>query len=143
MKKHLIYLSILMFLPGILCAQAAGNVYYNQKRKATYKEEAAYGGIAGYGNQSAYQQQAVYDTQYYYGQGADSVMTIRSSVLINVQPDAYKMILGLTQVGENMQEVHDKITQRIDNVTQGLTSLGIPQDAIYIDFISQAPIFGI
>ncbi|MEA3447290.1 MAG: SIMPL domain-containing protein [Bacteroidota bacterium] len=146
MKKQLIYVSILVFLPGILCAQAAGNVYYNQKLSKSSMTETDYGGIAGYGNQATYQQQAAYNAPAYYGQygqAADSVMTIRSSVLINVKPDAYKMILGLTQVGENMQEAHDKITRRIDNVTQGLTSLGISQDAIYIDFISQAPIFGI
>jgi uncharacterized protein YggE len=93
--------------------------------------------MAGYGNQPGYQQQAANNTQYYdYGQGADSVMTIRSSVLINVKPDAYKMVIGLTQVGENMQEAHDKITERIDNVRSGLEALGIEENAVYVDFIS-------
>ncbi len=101
MKKQIIYLTILVFIPGFLVAQAAGNMYYNQKLSNKHKAETSYGGaMAGYGNQPGYQQQAANNTQYYdYGQGADSVMTIRSSVLTNVKPDAYKMVLGLTQVG--------------------------------------------
>lgn len=42
-----------------------------------------------------------------------------------------------------MQEAHDKITERIDNVRSGLEALGIEENAVYVDFISQAPIFGI
>jgi hypothetical protein len=39
MKKQLIYLTILVFITGFLVAQAAGNMYYNQKLSNKYKAE--------------------------------------------------------------------------------------------------------
>ncbi|MFO7791276.1 MAG: SIMPL domain-containing protein [Bacteroidales bacterium] len=140
MKRRLIYFTLLVFLPGTIIAQAAGNVFYNQNRKAKYQSEDAYSGVPASNVQAASQDYAYnqWETQY-----ADSVMAVQADVMINVKPDAYKMVLGLTQVGENLKETHDKINGRISSLKDGLEKVGISQETVYVDFISQAPIFGV
>lgn len=130
---------ILIVLPGILFGQAAGNYYFNQKQMpASTNSASVYQG--NYGNQT-YQQN--YQTPYYGShQVADSVMALHANVLFNVKPDAYTMVLGLTQVGEGLEDTHLKINERIGKLKDGLENLGISKDVVYRDFISQAPIFG-
>ncbi|HKK67751.1 MAG TPA: SIMPL domain-containing protein [Bacteroidales bacterium] len=137
-KPHLIAL-FLILLPVTVFSQAAGNYFYNQKRSVSYEGEMDYGGMTA-SNQAAYQQTYAYNqwTTVY----ADSVMSIQADVLMNVKPDAYTMALGLTQVGENLEEAHNKINTRINSLKTGLAEMNLPEEAIFVDFISQAPIFG-
>ncbi|MFP4664548.1 MAG: SIMPL domain-containing protein [Bacteroidales bacterium] len=138
-KLHLIAL-LLILLPVTLFSQAAGNYFYNQKRTVSYSAEPDYSAV-NTTNQYASQQSHAYNQ--WQTDNPDSVLTIQADVLMNVKPDAYTMVLGLTQVGENIEEAHNKIKQRINGLKNGLASLGVNQDAVFVDFISQAPIFGV
>jgi hypothetical protein len=140
MNRFTTFLLIVLFsCPIIGFSQAAGNFFYNQKAKVSSSSEAAdfSGGI--------YQTQT-YNNAGYYADAwktsqSDSVMHLNVSVMMNQRPDAWVMILGLTQVGESMEDTHEKINSRISALKNGLSG-DFEADDYYIDFISQAPIFG-
>ncbi len=138
MNRMKLFLLIMIFsCPVIGFSQAAGNFFYNQKASGSARLESDYtGGI--------YQTEAYYNNNagYYTDKSAiDSVMELSVSVMMNQRPDAWVMILGLTQVGESMEDTHEKINDRISKLQTNLGS-DFSSDDYYIDFISQSPIFG-
>ena len=57
---------------------------------------------------------------------------------MNVKPDTYILIIGLSQISENLETCFELIDQRIANFT---SEAEINKENLYIDFISQTPIF--
>jgi len=138
-SMKLLFVIMLFVYPIIGFSQAAGNFFYNQKASVSPASESDYysGGIH---QSQTYNNTGYYDNSWKTAQ-SDSVMHLNVSVMMNQRPDAWVMILGLTQVGENMEDSHQKINNRIAALKN---ELGSDFDAadFYVDFISQAPIFG-
>lgn len=134
MKRIFLFI-LMLFVSVVTFSQAAGNFYDNQKAQRTSYESYDQGLYQGFTNNNAYYGQT------YTTSSADSVMSISATVMMNQAPDAWVMILGLSQVGEDLEETHLKINQRIDALKNSLGD-GFEDDDFYIDFISQSPIFG-
>lgn len=71
----------------------------------------------------------------------DSTITISANVLFNKTADSYTAILGISQMGESIEAAHGLINERIQNLTTSLGLQGIKKESIYIDIISQVPVF--
>ncbi len=135
MKKTILFLLTGITLIGAY-AQGAGNwAYQNKKTKSTEYDYAyeTFGGVEQ-NNANLYQ-----SNQYYnYYTANDTVIHIEVKALMNVKPDTYILILGLSQISENLETCFELIDQRIASfVSEG----NIGSENVYIDFVSQTPIF--
>lgn len=143
MKKHFYSITVLFLLvPALLAGQGAGNWYYNQEvsKKSLSSTTNVYDmeSQAGYNYRGAYQQAQAYLPVSY---GSDTTFTLEAKALMNVRADEYVIILGTMQVGETVEACHELINKRLEAFSGSLTSLGIKKEDLYIDFISQCPIF--
>lgn len=62
-------------------------------------------------------------------------------VLTNHVPDAYLAIFNVMQLGENVEEANQLMQTRLDSIMMGLDKIGIPKSEVFIDMISQIPIY--
>jgi hypothetical protein len=130
-KAALLSISILFSLS--IFAQGAGNWAYQSKSEKSYgiRDSNDYeGGL--YSRTDPYQQQTYYTT------ANDTVIYIDVKALMNLKADTYIMILGLSQISENLENCFDLTDQRI---AAFLSEAGINEKDVYVDFISQTPIF--
>lgn len=134
--KKAILLSLLFSSSLFIFAQGAGNWAYQSKSDgnlSSYKEvlnDELYGDI--------FSQDNGYYQQPYYTVSNDTVIYIDVKALMNVKADTYIMILGLSQISENLENCFDLTDQRI---AAFLSEAGIKDEDAYVDFISQTPIF--
>lgn len=68
-------------------------------------------------------------------------VTIDVKALMNVLADRYVAVFNIRQAGETAVSVNDLMAARIENFTKDLATLGIPAENIYIDMISQVPVY--
>ncbi len=134
--KTLSLLFVMVFGASLSFSQGAGNYMFNQS-KSSKKDYAAYD-YETQRNQS-------YD---YFAPSApampranDTVCYLQATVLMNVEPDSYVIILGTSQVGESLDVCHQLLDQRIADFLEAIAPDGISTNDLYVDFISQAPIF--
>ena len=131
MKNALIIVIITAICSSIF-AQGAGNWAYQSKSKGeSYIEE-------------DYKLPVFDQTNSYYGYNGysystnDTVVYLNVKALMNVKPDTYILIIGLSQISENLETCFELIDQRIANF---ISEAEISKENLYIDFISQTPIF--
>ncbi|MCB9235397.1 MAG: SIMPL domain-containing protein [Bacteroidia bacterium] len=89
----------------------------------------------------AYQQNVYQNATSYASFQNDSVMEIGSRVLMNVPADGYIVIFSLTQVGVSLAECNSLMDERINGFKTSLERVGISENNIKIDIISQVPTF--
>ncbi|OIQ21417.1 MAG: hypothetical protein BM557_03965 [Flavobacterium sp. MedPE-SWcel] len=70
-----------------------------------------------------------------------SDLIVSSTVMVNVKPDALIVTLGLNQEAKTVKECSKGINKRIDSFLQKIKTLGIQEDDIYVDFISQTRLY--
>ncbi|MDD3740194.1 MAG: hypothetical protein PHH30_03045 [Bacteroidales bacterium] len=135
-KTILLSLSVIAYSLSIY-AQGAGNWAYQSKSDLKSTEFDYVGDYRELNNvnSNAYYQQASY---YNYTQINDTVIYIDVKALMNVKADTYIMILGLSQISENLETCFELTDQRIASF---LSDAGIEDSEVYVDFISQTPIF--
>lgn len=133
MKRTLLLTAVLL---SAICiyAQGAGNwAYQNKSGKSDY---------ANYNeplrDEVNSQSNLYYQQPTYYYTVNDTVVYIDVKALMNVKADSYIMILGLSQISENLETCFDLTDQRI---AAFLAEAGISEENVYVDFISQTPIF--
>lgn len=137
--------NIFLFLIGLAIhnvsfAQAAGNWVVNQTNASiNYKEKTSFDNDFDYGGKPA----AKYNYNYSYAIEKDTVIELETNVLMNVKADSYLAIFGVSQVSEKVEICHEIINTRISTFINNLKAIGINSDDIYIDFISQIPVFEI
>jgi regulator of sigma D len=136
--KRTIFLTFAFIIVSIyIFGQGAGNWAYQSKAgKSDYSislnDEMDLGGLS---NTNSYYQQAYYPTPTSIN---DTVIYIDVKALMNAKADTYIMILGLSQISENLETCFDLTDQR---VAAFLSEAGIKEEDVYVDFISQTPIF--
>ncbi len=141
-KKSILFLLSCVIISGLF-AQGAGNWAYQKKGKSestgwSYNDE-LYGGFEQT-NDAIYQTNQFYDYEYDYFTTNDTVIYIDVKALMNVKPDTYILILGLSQISENLETCFESIDQRIANfIAEGK----IDSENVYVDFVSQTPIFAL
>ncbi len=127
-------LSVVFLFTANIFAQGAGNWAYQSKsdKSSNTKLSISYDGDSFLEQTNSYYQQPNYTIS------NDTVIYIDVKALMNVKADTYVMILGLSQISENLETCFDLTDQRI---AAFLTDAGINEDDVYVDFISQTPIF--
>lgn len=139
MKKP-IFITFFLAFPLFLQAQVAGNAI---------KQERFNEANSLYGN--AYQQQANYNDPYRVNSvvmgennldfDSDTVVAFQTNVLMNVKADSYVAMFGLSQVGETVEDCNALLNKRADGFIDALVKMGITRRDIYVDFVSQVPVF--
>lgn len=68
-------------------------------------------------------------------------LSVTVKILLNKKADGFVLTLGLNQEAETVNDCNTKINKRIDGLTSKIKSLGIKNEDIYVDFISQTKIY--
>jgi uncharacterized protein YggE len=71
----------------------------------------------------------------------DSTMVVMVSTLMNVRASEYVAILGVAQVAPTIDSANVMINSRIDDFANGLSRMGLRKSDLYIDLISQVPVY--
>ncbi len=71
----------------------------------------------------------------------DSVIEIGIKSLMNVKADSYVAVFGVSQIAENIDSCNRLMNDRIVGLSNRLQALGIKKSDIYVDFVSQVPVF--
>jgi len=129
--------TLFIFILGViicvnLLGQASGNWYYQKSissETSTLFREYDINTTSGI-TQSAY--------NYYFQPANDTVIYLEVKAIMNVLPDAFIMILGVSQVAKDLETAYDLMDQRIISF---INETGIDKKNVYVDFISQTPIF--
>ncbi len=104
-------------------AQLSGNQIYRSKRQnENYTQNYFASGepkSSGSGNQSVY----------------------RINILNNVAADSYRVTFGLNQEGVSPKECNEKINKRISGFKKEISKIGVSDNDVYVDFISQTKIY--
>ncbi|HRH45523.1 MAG TPA: SIMPL domain-containing protein [Pyrinomonadaceae bacterium] len=121
MKKAFFVFCLLFFVNLTTFAQEAGNKIY---------------GNQGYVNQQL--RNPVFssgdlrnNTQYH------RYYMIESNVLLNVKPDSFVVVFGFDRIGSTSENSNDQVNVTFSNFKKALAKLGITEDDIFIDFITQ------
>lgn len=73
---------------------------------------------------------------------SDTTMMVTASVLMNLDPDGFKITLGLNQQASNINVCTELINQKIAQFKTDIKALGITEKDVYVDIITQFPIYG-
>ena len=128
MKKAFLSLAVLFFVKTISFGQVSGNQIYNpqgqQQQAAAFRTSGGYLTQAESNNDQTVQ-----------------VYFLESSVLMNLKADEYNAVFGVAQEGKTAQESEQKVDAVIAQLTGSLNPLGIAGADVYVDFITQNPIY--
>lgn len=111
-----------LFFFGTIYAQHGANQVYQTK------------------NSNNYQENSNYRNQNNINFGPDGA-SYKISVLNNVKPDCYVITFGLNQESLSVKECNLKINSRLEGFKNSLKKLGIKDEEIFVDFISQTKIY--
>lgn len=120
MKLKIAIASLLFF--GTIYAQHGANQIYQTQ------------------NSNNYQENSNYRNQNKINFGPDGA-NYKINVLNNVRPDSYIITLGLNQESLSVKECNSIINSRLEGFKNSLKKLGIKEDEIFVDFISQTKIY--
>jgi uncharacterized protein YggE len=123
-------------LGGNLFGQSAGNALYKvqqQQEALTPPMQAPAGGMGQGERRMPAPQQA--------GFADKEAIVIGAQVLINVRPSAQMAVFNVIQIGESATQANELIEKRIQGLIAGLAGMGIAREKIFVDMVSQAPIF--
>jgi uncharacterized protein YggE len=66
---------------------------------------------------------------------------VEAYVLMNVKADAFVAVFGLAQEGPTAAESNRKLDAQLAELTAALRGLGVQPEDLYVDFISQNPVY--
>lgn len=123
MKKVFLILGLLFFVNSICLAQESGNRIY--------------------GNQGYYQSNKIPKTNSgsLYDNRDKNRYSIEASVLLNLKADAYVAVFAVKDEAATADESNKAVDNKIAKFTSTLSSLGVTQDDIFVDFITQNRIY--
>jgi len=124
MKKAFLVFNLLFFVNIVSFAQESGNRIY--------------------GNQGYYGSQTRRQPQTNSGglsSGTFNFYSIEASVLINLKPNAFVAVFGVSNEAKEPEASNDKVNARISDFTKSLNGLGITKNDVFVDFITQARVY--
>lgn len=71
----------------------------------------------------------------------DSTLIISTNILLNKIADNYLVSVGLNQEAKTVIECNTLINSRIEGLKKDLIKLGVKEDDLYVDFISQTKVY--
>ncbi|MEZ0006478.1 uncharacterized protein YggE [Flavobacterium sp. 28YEA47A] len=120
MKLKITIAGILFF--GMTYAQHGANQVYTNQNPYNYKN------MGGFPNA----EKVSYN---------DDGITYRIAILNNIKPDSYMVTLGLNDEALSVKDCNAKINKRLDGFKSALKKMGIKDEEIFVDFISQTKIY--
>jgi uncharacterized protein YggE len=67
---------------------------------------------------------------------------VEANVLMNVRADQFVAVFGISQEGETVADCNRKMDETIKQFSEELKTLGVDDDARFVDFIAQNKIYG-
>ncbi len=123
--KRLFFLLCGISLYSFLTAQHAGNIHQQQTSRTQHLQQAP----VQQTNQFA---PPTLDPNYFY---------VNVKVLYNQVPDAFLAIFNVMQLGKDAEDANAQMGTRIEAILEGLAEIGVPRTEVFIDMISQIPIY--
>jgi uncharacterized protein YggE len=68
-------------------------------------------------------------------------IVLKVDAIMNVKPDAYVACFNIIQIGKTVREVNNLMNNRIDSLITDLKKIGVEDENIFLDFISQVPVY--
>ena len=127
-------LLLLILQTAYLGAQQSGNINYNRNNPPRSASKFQTTGIHAPG----FPVPATIDHSPVFGK-----YSFQTNVLYNAKADAYIAIFNTLQLGEDAEEADSLISSRISQMQRELIRLGLKREDIFVDMISQIPIFEI
>lgn len=125
MKRFFLILGSLLFLNMSVFGQASGNQIYSQPQQAP-----ARGATQSY--LTAAESNNGETVQVYF---------LETRVLMNLKADSFNAVFGVSLDGKTAQESEQKVDALIDQFTGSLSSLNLQPGDVYVDFITQNPVY--
>jgi uncharacterized protein YggE len=119
MKQHLTLILFTLF-STVSYAQIAGNQVYQNNNNRNQ-------------NPAAVSKSSIVSTA--------STLTIEANVLLNKEADYYLMTVGVKDAAKTVVECNQKLNRRIDLFLADLRKIGIKEEDVYADFISQIKVY--
>lgn len=121
MKLKITIASILFF--SMAYAQHGANQLYENQNSYNYKNV---GVLQQNGPKIIYNEEGV---------------TYKINILNNVKPDSFLVTLGLNEESLSVKDCNAKINKRLDGFKNALKKMGIKDEEMFVDFISQTKIY--
>lgn len=71
----------------------------------------------------------------------DSTLQVEVKLLMNVPANAYRAVFCVVQTGDALDQAQAMLQQRLRGFTDGLRRLGLAPAHIYLDMVSQVPVY--
>ncbi|MGE8511144.1 MAG: SIMPL domain-containing protein [Chryseobacterium culicis] len=124
-KQTSVFFLIMASLLSLSKAQVGGNQIYRDKNNNDYS---ALKNLPDFNNANSYFTN-------------DSTLVVNVKVLMNKTADRYKLTLGLNEEAATPKIAIENINRRINGFIKKISSMGIRNDDIFVDFISQTKIY--
>ncbi len=124
-KQTSVFFLIMTSLLSLSKAQVGGNQIYRDKNNNDYS---ALKNLPDFNNANSYFTN-------------DSTLVVNVKVLMNKTADRYKLTLGLNEEAATPKIAIENINRRINGFIKRISSMGIRNDDIFVDFISQTKIY--
>ena len=119
MKQVCLVVGLMFFVNSICFAQTAGNQIYGDQQSSQLRKPVLSSGDLR--NRDQYQ-------RYY---------MIESNVMVNVKPDSFVAVFGFDRLGSTSENSNEQVNTIFSNFKKALTKLGITDEDVFIDFITQ------
>ncbi len=126
-RRILLGVMLLVAAPGLCPGQVGGNLGYSQ------------GGAKARAEQEVQARRKLPE--------ADRPPTgtstfVEADVLMNVKADEFVAVFGLAQEGETVADCSNKMEAVAREFTEGLKAIGIGEDDLFLDFVTQTRVYG-
>lgn len=119
MKKVCVFVVLLLVATSVHAQESGNRIYgnngYYQQRRPQTNSGNLIGSYGGY--------------------------AIEASVLTNLKPDAFVVVFGVDEEGTTSAASNEKVNAKVAEFAQQLTPLGINQNDIFVDFITQNRVY--
>lgn len=129
--RYMMVLALLALSAGTAAAQEGGNQIYQREA-----------GNQVYGSSRAGSPSPLAgDLLLYDPKEFEAAPYVEAYVLMNVKPDAFVAVFGLAQEAPTPAESDRKLAKQVGDLTSAFRALGVRDESVYVDFISQTPVY--
>ena len=125
MKRVFLILGSLFFVSSIGFGQVGGNQVYQPGVQPTPSR-------ASTGYMTATESNSSETVQVYF---------LESSVLMNLKADSFNAVFGVAGEGKTALESEQRVDAAIDQFTSGMSALNLQPGDLYVDFVTQNPVY--
>jgi uncharacterized protein YggE len=122
MMKYIIVSAFTLLSLGLF-SQIGGNQLYGNSNQSQNR----------YQNRNPTEKKSIFSTE--------SALVVNAMVLLNKEADYYSITIGVSQEAKTVSECIDQINRRINNSIKGFGQIGVKNEDIALDFISETKMY--